>query len=243
MRPMTKLVGAAVGLAMGWYSTEAMWPSQGPPAASANPSERLCGFLDQLYGAPEGDPCLDPSEKPAIAVPSAAFETPIGIAIQGKIHEGDGRGFDKLLKRTTNPSTHTVTIMLDTPGGSLQDGLAMATAIFMARSRGTIVWAVVPPGAQCASSCISIFAAASARFVLRSPSQPYGQVLVHTVAIGGQESVASRSISIDWARMLARWGTPDTVIADLLLTSDRQAKALTPDELLQWDVKFKEVSK
>lgn len=153
-------------------------------------------------------------------VPAATF-TPVWlkgpepralILIQGPIVPGD----TSRLMATMNvivharPGAKTLAVDLNTPGGNVAEGEALATIIGL-NGLDTVLY----PGATCASACPMMFFAGS-RKILGSGAR----LGVHRASIGpnGNESPSTMDTSIRIGRMLTRLGAPKRVIEKLLAT-------------------------
>jgi len=64
---------------------------------------------------------------------------------------------------------------------------------------------------------------------------PSGALYVHTLAIDGNETEATMAASVELARVMKEVGTPDPVLAKLLLTGTRDGKRLDARDLKSWD--------
>ncbi|MCD7058354.1 hypothetical protein [Pelagibacterium xiamenense] len=153
-----------------------------PPADPANIADPVLPAVDRPEIDP-GDPAFRPHE--TITTPEAVLTAPLAIelgpqgvlALTGTIGAGAAARFEAELERRGD---YIETVALNSPGGSLDDALAIAAAI-RERGYGTSVAA----GAVCASSCPLILAAGTSRSVDAAAS-----VGVHQIYAASARAVA-----------------------------------------------------
>lgn len=131
-------------------------------------------------------------------VPSARAEI---VVVTGIIRPGDHHEFHHVLDRT-NPDI----VMMDGPGGSVEDALLMADEI---HDRGLNT--VVGPDRTCISACALLFLSGRARYV----GERSGLGLHAPFEVGGKVSVRA----LGWMREhLAHFGVPADILAKMSST-------------------------
>jgi hypothetical protein len=164
------------------------------------------------------------------------------VAISGPIEFGDETKFRTAVSKVTRTQLTDagVILLVDTPGGNVYAARQIAAGILSARIKGIPTTLVVRAGSVCASSCVVMFAAATTRIVEVGGTKdgkriPSGALYVHTLAIDGNETEATMAASVELARVMKEVGTPDPVLAKLLLTGTRDGKRLDARDLKSWD--------
>ena len=112
------------------------------------------------------------------------------ILASGPIQNGDAEKLAGALKELT-PAAHGAKILLlDSPGGSVDEALRLAALL-----RRDVVHAVVPQGRACASACASIiFISATYRTI-----QAGGRIGQHSCSLGGGASLECNDIIAEHA--------------------------------------------
>ncbi len=87
------------------------------------------------------------------------------IALNGEIAEGDSDTLKALIKTANDGGRLVSGLRLNSPGGSLLEGVKLADVIRYAK-----ISTIVANGANCASACFIVFAAGSEKFVSYSAS-------------------------------------------------------------------------
>jgi hypothetical protein len=182
-----------------------------------------------------------PAAAATVEVPREGF-----VFFRGPIIKGDAQRLRKALQ--TKPYNGAVTLLLNSPGGDYDEGIAMA-GVIISRKRQVAVVAAIPWAWECSSSCVSMFAAASRREVATYGTDKAGKlwgggaVYVHTTGsmINGKRVIDSDSIATTWAwsRTLRGLGVPAVVVKKLLETTSPYGELVTEDELKQWGVGFR----
>ncbi len=134
-------------------------------------------------------------------------QAPETIFLEGEIADGDGALFEELL--ADYPGAET--LVLNSPGGIVDDGLSAADAVFEAG-----IATVVPSWAGCYSACAYIFFGGSERYVA-------GELGVHQFSSDLRDVVDAQRTVADILDVLNRFDTPPEVISAMLRTE--------PDEM------------
>ena len=166
---------------------------------------------------------------------------PDAIAVVGSIAFGDEAKFKAAISQIdrTDLTEDGVTIFVNSPGGNVFAAWQMAGGMLHARDLDIQTTVIVPAGAICASACVVLFAAASHRVVgiggMKNGQRiPSAGLYVHTNALNGQETRETLAQSVELARVMKEIGTPDTVLAKLLLTGSREGTRLDGKDLSVW---------
>lgn len=126
------------------------------------------------------------------------FPLGLSITLTGPIENGDADRLRAVLSRYDDPDMRDISVELDSPGGSLVEGLEIAEVL---RSRSEIVSAQVGssarPQAECASACVLAYLGADLRYLAEN-----GRIGVHqfgdpsgTVAADAAMNIAQRFAS------------------------------------------------
>lgn len=143
------------------------------------------------------------------------------ITIEGDISAGDSDKLKAVIKSVNDAGRSVYSVRLNSPGGSLIEGVLIAELVKFAR-----VLTAVPPSAKCASACFVIFAAGAEKFASHS-----ALVGVHGASEAGQETARSGAATISMARVVKELGVPPSIIGKMVITPPDQVVWLTPDEL------------
>jgi hypothetical protein len=146
------------------------------------------------------------------------------VSIVGEIVPGDELVLTEQLK--TPKGRHPVEVRLNSPGGALATGSIIAE---MVREVG--LTAHVPYRGQCYSACVIIFAAARER-IANSESN----IGVHSASLRGQENENTLAVTTRFARAMAEYGAPPSVIGKMVATPPSAMTTLTIADLEAWNV-------
>ena len=152
---------------------------------------------------------------------------PEAIELTGEIVVGDDIYLDRVLSERDASGQATAYLVLNSPGGLLNQAYAMALAV---RARGMAT--VVSSNGECASACMLVFAAGSVRYAL-----PGALLGVHGASEGrgdGFGSNSSNSGTVRLARDMAFFGAPPKVIAYLVITPSSSMTWLDNDDVAGW---------
>jgi hypothetical protein len=164
------------------------------------------------------------------------------IAITGPIDAGDETKFREAVSQIKRADLKQAGVILlaNTPGGNIYAARQIAIGIAAAQSKGFTSTMVVRAGSVCASACVLMFAAATNRIVEVGGTQggqriPSGALYVHRLVIdGGNETEATKVESVALAQIMKEIGTPDAVLAKLLVTGSRKGARLDASDLRAW---------
>ena len=145
---------------------------------------------------------------------------------RGPVIAGDAARLERALG-SLQPGTRLLALALDSPGGLVTEGEALARVI---RSRAVPV--VVPADRQCVSICFLMFAAAPRRF-----ADANALVGVHSANENGVENDATMAVSVQMARIAASFGVPAAIIGKMVQTRGQSVAWLTPEDMTLMGVK------
>jgi hypothetical protein len=192
---------------------------------------------------PAADP-TDPAQGPAPAITTSPdiLDDPLAIALEpggvltltGTIDIGSATRFAVEIAAR---GEYVKTIALDSPGGSVEDALTIATLI---HERGFAT--SVAAGALCASSCPLVLAAGKTR--LATPQSAIGVHQIYAAQLSGDPQAALRVAGAAMAdaqtttaritRFLAISGVDPSVWVHALETPPDRLYYLTPEELTEY---------
>lgn len=190
---------------------------------------------------PEIDPS-NPAYRPQerITTPEAVLSAPLSVELiaggvlqlTGTIGAGSAAAF---LREVEMRGAYVETVALNSPGGSVEDALAIADRIAEAGFD-----TVVADGALCASSCPLILAAGAERIVADSASVGVHQIYA-SVADAGRIGVAqamsdAQMITARITRHLDRHGIDPAVWVHALETPPDRLYYFTPDEMAAYNL-------
>ncbi len=147
------------------------------------------------------------------------------IIAKGDIQPGDDEKLHSLVAALPG-NTVLIGIMLSSPGGSLMEGVRMATTI---RNTGLSTAAA----GTCASACFLMFAAGTRKFALDG-----ARVGVHSASIEGVETTGSQAVTTQMARRAADFGVPPAIIGKMVTTAAGDIAWLSQDDLRSMDVEL-----
>lgn len=155
----------------------------------------------------------------------------VGVTISGMITLGCKARLDRVMAtaRARYPKGQLY-FVLNSPGGALQTAMRMGRVVELDQ-----LPVVVPPGGMCASACFLILAASRTKYVSQT-----AHVGVHSAAESrpGHETVGSKAVTTDFARILAQLGVPSAIVGHLVETPPGEIYWLTPDELMAMGVRL-----
>ena len=154
--------------------------------------------------------------------PSSTKEGRIIVSISGEIAEGDTDSFKAAVKTANDAGKLVTSIRLNSPGGSLLEGVKLAEAIRFAK-----VATNVGRGATCASACFLIFAAGETKFANYT-----AQIGVHGASDqSGQETSELGAATVSMARVAKELGVPPGIIGRMVVTPPNEMVWLSPADL------------
>ncbi len=154
-----------------------------------------------------------------------------GIVGQGPVVGGDMARLSAAV-RSRPSGSRLIILVLDSPGGDVDEGLSMADAIHRAA-----VPVAVPSGAKCASICFLMFAASPQRYAAQD-----ALIGVHSATQRAGETVAAKARTTELARIAAEYGVPADIVGMMVQARPRQMEWLTPEALAGMDVRLWETS-
>lgn len=162
------------------------------------------------------------------------------VMFKGEIVDGDAARLDRALRSISKAQYDRcgrVLLSLNSEGGDWLEGLELGAVLERWTRRGLRIDTFVPWDAECASSCVSLFAVGKARHVglagaTRSgKTVGNGKVFVHSASVNGEENDQSLHITVIWARVLTETGAPASVVGKLVSTRPEDVTALSGADL------------
>lgn len=147
------------------------------------------------------------------------------IVAAGEIQLGDDEKLHDLVAALPG-NTVLIGMFLNSPGGSLLEGVRMATTI---RNTGLATAAV----GVCASACFLMFAAGTRKLALNG-----ARIGVHSASVEGAETLESQAVTTQMARQAAEFGVPPAVIGKMVTTAAADIAWLSKDDLRSMDVEL-----
>lgn len=147
------------------------------------------------------------------------------ISVVGQIIEGDSSRFVSALAQAKGAVT---VVSLDSPGGLIGEGFAMASAI-----KAMHAVTVVPNDGMCASACFLMFAAGDSKAISRD-----AKVGVHSARRTMDSKDDDAVGTLFMARAAAKLGVPSSIVGDLVETSSNSRYWLSKDDLKAMNVKM-----
>lgn len=146
-------------------------------------------------------------------------ENKVIINLVGEIALGDRDALATEIKNTNALGRIVSGVRLNSPGGSLAEGMSLAQLVRTAR-----ISTSVPATARCASACFLVFAAGEAKYVNYS-----AEVGVHGASLrGGGESAEG---TVLMARYVKELGVPEAIIGKMVITPASEMVWLSVDDL------------
>lgn len=166
------------------------------------------------------------------------FPLGLSITLTGPIENGDADRLRAVLSRYDDPDMRDINVELDSPGGSLVEGLEIAEVL---RSRSEIVSAQVGsserPNAECASACVLAYLGADLRYLAEN-----GRIGVHqfgdpsgTVAADAAINIAQRFAS-EIVSLLDRQRVSTELFSRMSNTPPDQITWVEKADLTRWRV-------
>jgi ATP-dependent protease ClpP protease subunit len=164
--------------------------------------------------------CLACSTSEAAYIRSSiSSEGKVVLFLDGKIETGDATTFKNLIRGANAANRLVSGIRLNSPGGSLAEGVALADIIRYGK-----IATVVPAGAQCASACFLVFAAGPEKYASYTAN-----VGVHGAS--NQSGVEEGDATVSMGRAAKELGVPDNIIGKMVITPPDQIVWLGPNDL------------
>lgn len=160
--------------------------------------------------------------------PFATRDGTIALLLEGEIQPDDGIQLKRLLNAAAQKELRVSLLMLNSSGGKLDGGYALASIV-----QGAGIKTYVPEGAICASACFLPFVAGSVRL-----AAPNAQLGVHSASEGDLETELAKANTVDMTRVYKRYGVPSHIIGKAVTTPPGETSWLTVEELKYMGVSF-----
>lgn len=143
------------------------------------------------------------------------------IWLSGEIAPGDADRVRELIAEARRQGRTFFAIYLDSPGGSLMEGLRLGQTI---REAGAVT--VLLSYSTCASACILAFAGGKGRMAYRG-----ARLGVYGASESGRETTAAMAGTLAMARLASRLGVPDAIVTKIIMTPPESMTWLTSEEI------------
>ncbi|MGJ4942104.1 hypothetical protein ACQR1W_16130 [Bradyrhizobium sp. HKCCYLS1011] len=144
------------------------------------------------------------------------------IALSGDIEEGDADGTEALIKAVNDDGRLVTAVRLDSPGGSLAEGIKLAELIRRAK-----LPTVVAAGSRCASACFIVFASGIEKFASHAAA-----IGVHGVSDRyGHQTAQTEAATLSMARIASTFGVPPRIVGRMITTRPDDIAWLSPEDL------------
>jgi hypothetical protein len=141
------------------------------------------------------------------------------IILNGELAPGDLDQLQNLIKEANSAGRLVSGIRLNSPGGSLLEGVKLAGAIRFGK-----IATVVPNGQTCASACFIAFAAGGEKYASYSAS-----IGVHGASDKSGKESGDGTIAM--AKIVRELGVPPAIIGKMVVTPPEQMVWLGPNDL------------
>lgn len=133
----------------------------------------------------------------------------VNILITGDINSGDFKALRLLMSRIADAGLDIDTIMLNSPGGLVNESIGMSYSI---KSSGADTYTGV--NQLCASSCFLLFAAGNNRYISND-----SKIGVHQISIGGQSTLSTLGLSVQMSDLYDFFKIPENISYKMLKTA------------------------
>jgi hypothetical protein len=145
------------------------------------------------------------------------------VLLKGDIAQGDADSLESIVRAAQESSFPVNTLRLDSPGGNLVGGIALARFV----RRHPELSIKIDAGAMCASACFLAFSAGASKYASYNSF-----VGVHAVADDfGKVTEETEAATQTMARISEELGVPAEITAKMIATSPDEIVWLKPDEL------------
>jgi hypothetical protein len=165
---------------------------------------------------------------PAAAADIVVAKEPTGgqvVTITGTISRGDGLKVQRLFDDALRNGDRVTTLVLNSGGGSGDDGVTIARLVAAAKAT-----TVVPAQGVCSSACFIPWAAGVVRKAERGAC-----IGVHSAAqaisASNVETPYAKIRTIDFARIASAYGTPASIVGQMVLTNHKAMYWLNAAEI------------
>lgn len=143
------------------------------------------------------------------------------VIMRGPIVQGDGASLDRFLSAGHNNGHPLTTLQLNSPGGLVREGMALADAV-----RQYHVNVTVPEDGLCASACFLLFAAGEHKEV-----GPGARIGIHSATSTGGVGQDDGNGTLLMARYAAQEGVPAAIVGQMVITDSVNVIWLNEPEL------------
>ena len=166
------------------------------------------------------------------------FPLSLSITMSGSIESGDADRLRVILAQQADPELREISLELDSPGGSLVEGLEIAKILGTRREIvSASVGSLERPYAECASACVLVYLSADLRYLSQS-----GRIGVHQFAdpsgtVGGAVGLdVAQRVSSEIVSLLDRQGVSTELFDQMSNTPPHQITWLSEEDMKRWRV-------
>lgn len=145
---------------------------------------------------------------------------PLVIRVDGSIEPGDAAKFVVAADRAADTGRDFLGVSLNSPGGSLREGLRLGQAIRDRKMRTILL-----SGNQCASACVLGLAGGTWKLIFKG-----ARIGVHGASIDGRETNDALAGTVAMAWLAAQLGVPDSIIVKMVTIPGDRIEWLGPEE-------------
>jgi hypothetical protein len=147
------------------------------------------------------------------------------VVLNGELEDGDASRFKELVTASATAGKSVSALRLNSPGGSLREGVRLAAVI-----HGTKIATVIAAGATCAGACFIPFAAGYQKFVSTTATVSVpGAASEHQPT--GKTPAVVRGETPAIVRVVKELGLLDAIVTKMLATSENDVFPLSVDDL------------
>jgi hypothetical protein len=149
------------------------------------------------------------------------------VVLSGELAPGDASRFKDMLKASSAAGTAVSAVRLNSPGGSLIEGVRLAAVI-----QGAKVATVIASGAKCVGACFLPFIAGTQKYVSATAIVGVpGAVEKSEHEPKGDTPALLRTETPAIVRVVQKLGLLDAIVTKMLTTPEDEVFWLTPDDL------------
>jgi hypothetical protein len=148
------------------------------------------------------------------------------VALNGELEAGDASRFKELVKASATAGRSVSAVRLNSPGGSLVEGVRLAAVI-----HGTKIATVIAAGATCAGACFIPFVAGKEKFVSTTASVSGPGAAAPDRQPAGKTPAVVRGETPAIVQVVKELGLLDAIVTKMLATSEDDVFPLSADDL------------
>lgn len=146
------------------------------------------------------------------------------IKFSGEILEGDAYNFKRAIRLSAAKNTPIEGVILNSIGGDIEESYDMIDLILENK-----LSTIVPPGAECISACVGMFAAGVDRIL-----HPRSKIGVHRINVNDEDTDSARSASVDMMDVYKDLEIPASIRLKMIETPPEEVTYLTFKEMKEF---------